>query len=112
MSKSSIECKIQRYACKLRRNITKDEYSKLYPTGSNTDKFYWAVEIYKTSYKDAIDQFPLRAIVSNIGTASYHLSKYLAKLLSPLSQSKYTVANFKKIIQKFKKVVSLDSNSK
>lgn len=107
-----IECKIQRYACKLRRNIPKDGYSKLYPTGSNSDKFYWAVEIHKTSYKDTIDQFPFRPIVSNVGTASYHLPKYLAKLLSPISQSKYTVANFKKFIQKFKKVVSLDSNSK
>ena len=29
--------------------------------------------------------------MSNIGTASYQLAKYLAKLLSPLSKSEYTV---------------------
>ena len=31
--------------------------------------------------------------ISNIGTASYQLAKYLAKLLSPLSTSEYTVGN-------------------
>ena len=36
---------------------------------------------------------PIRPIVSNIGTATYHLSKYLASLLSPLSESEYTAKN-------------------
>ena len=61
-------------------------------TGSNAGKFYGTAKINKwLSYNDTIDQLPLRPIVSNIGTASYHLPKYLAKLLSTLSQSEYTV---------------------
>ena len=107
-----IESKIQRCVRKLKSKITKEEYSKLYPTGSNPGKFYGTAKIHKLSYNDSIDQLPLRPIVSNIGTASYHLSKYLAKLLSPLSQSEYTVKNSKEFIQKFKNVVRLDSNSK
>ena len=57
-------------------------------TGSNAGKFYGTAKINKwLSYNDTIDQLPLRPIVSNIGTSSYHLSTDLAKLLSPLTQS-------------------------
>ena len=45
-----------------------------------------------------------RPIVSNIGTASYYLSNYLAKFLSPLSQSEYTVKNTKRFVQNFKRL--------
>ena len=107
-----IESKIQRCVRKLKSKITKEEYSKLYLTGCNAGKFYGTAKIHKLSYNDTIDQLPLRPIVSNIGTASYHLSKYLARLLSWLSQSEYTVTNSKEFIQIFKNVIPLDSNSK
>ena len=107
-----IDKRIQRCVRKLKSKITKDEYSKLYPTCSNPGKFYGPAEIRKRSYNDTIDQLPLGPIVSNIGAASYHLSKYLVKLLSPLSQSECTVKYSKDVIEKFKNVVPLDSNSK
>ena len=88
-----IESKIQIRIPKLKSKITKDEHSKLYPAGSNPGKFYENAKTHKVSYNDTIDQLPLRPIVSNIGTAFYHLSKYFAKLLSTLSQSEYTVKN-------------------
>ena len=66
-----------------------------YPAGSDPGKFYGTAKIHNFSYNDTIDQLPLRPIVSNIGTASYHLFRYLAKLLSPLSQSEYTVKSSK-----------------
>ena len=90
-----LESEIQRSVRKWKNKITKDKYSKLYPTGSNPGKFYGTVKIHKFSYNDTIDQLTLRPIVYNIGTASYYLSKHLAKLLSPLSQSGYTVKNSK-----------------
>ena len=99
------ESKIQRCVHKLKSNITKDEYSKLYSTGPNPGKFY-GNEIYNYT----IDQLPLRPIVSKIGAGSYHLSKYLAKLLSPLSKSLYIVKNYREFIQKFERF-SLNSNS-
>ena len=59
-----------------------------------------------------ITELPLRPIVSNIGTASYFLSKYLAKLLSPLSQSEYTVKNTKEFVQDFKRLYVSKDNYK
>ena len=44
----------------------------------------------------------LRPIVSNIGTASYQLAKYLDQLLSPLTRSRYTVNSTKDLVVKIK----------
>ena len=41
-------------------------------------------------------------IISNIGTVSYQLTKYLAKLLSPLRKSQYTVNSTKEFIDMIK----------
>ena len=79
-------------------------YSKIYPTGSVPGKFYGTAKFHKLSPNDTINELPLRPIVSNIGTATYHLSKYLAKLLSPLSESEYTIKkNTKNFVEKIKK---------
>ena len=51
-----------------------------------------------------MDQLPIRPIISNIGTATYQLAKYLAKLLSPLSQSQYTVKSTKGFMEKIRNV--------
>ena len=48
---------------------------------------------YKLTATETIDDLPIRPLISNIGTASYQLDKYLVKLLSPLSKSEYTVEN-------------------
>ena len=42
------------------------------------------------------------SIVSNTGTATYHLSKYLASLLSPLTESEYTVKKSKSFVKRVK----------
>ena len=41
-------------------------------------------------------------IVSDIGTASYHLAKYLAKVLSPLTYSEYTIRSTIELMIKVK----------
>ena len=64
--------------------ISKTEYLRLYPTSSSPRKFYGAAKIHKLPNGGNITELPLRPIVSNIDTASYYLSKYLAQLLSPL----------------------------
>ena len=51
-----------------------------------------------------MDQLPIRAIASNIEIATYQLAKYLAKLLSPLSLSQYTIKSTKDFIQKIHNV--------
>ena len=59
-------------------------------------------EVHKSLEKRNADSYllPIRPIVSNIGTISYQLAKYLAKLLSALSQSKYTIRSTKDFIEK------------
>ena len=49
-----------------------------------------------------IDNLALRPIISNIGTANYQLVQYLAKLLSPLAQSNYTINSTKDLMIKIK----------
>ena len=54
------------------------------------------------SPNDSAQHSPIRPIVSNNGTAAYHLSKYLTSLLSPLNETEYTVKNSKLFVQKDK----------
>ena len=51
-----------------------------------------------------MDQLPIRPIASNIGTATHQLAKYLAKRLSPLSQSQYTVKSTEDFIEEIRNV--------
>ena len=99
-----IECKIQWCVKKIENKISKTEYLPLHPTGSSPGKFYGTAKIQKLPNGGNIRALPPRPIVSNIGTASYYLSKYLAKFLSPLSQSEYTVKNTEEFVQHFKKL--------
>ena len=59
--------------------------------------------VLKLSLPQFFCELPLRPIASNIGTATYHLSKYLAELLFPLSESEYTIKNIKYFVEKIKK---------
>ena len=74
-------------------------YQKLYPTGSSPGKFYGTSKIHKLPPNQSIDELPLRSIISNINTATYELARYLAKILSPLSQSNYTVSSSKEFTE-------------
>ena len=64
---------------------------RIYPTSSSPGKLYVTAKIHELSDRDGTEKLPKRPIISNLNTATYHLAKYLAKLLSPLSTSKYTV---------------------
>ena len=113
------EAKIQRVLRKIESKLTIQEYHRLYSTGSCPGKFYGAAKIHKSKLNDKLYQLPIRPIVSNIGTATYNLARYLTKLLSPLSKSKYTIDSTKHFIEKIKqetipggyKMVSFDVKS-
>ena len=47
--------------------------------------------MHKLKNDSTVDDLPIQPTISNINTASCQLAKYLAKLLSPLSMSEYTV---------------------
>ena len=83
---------------KLKNRLSSKEYYQIYPTGSCPGKFYNRTKIHKLPPNGFIDNLPLRLIVSSIGTANYQLAKYLAKLLSPLAQSNYTINTTKDLM--------------
>ena len=95
----SIEAKIQRTIRSIKSKLSKDTYNNIYPTGSAPGKLYGTARVHKMAENDSIGNLPLRTIISNIGTASYHLVKHLAKSLSPLSHSEFTVKDTKGFMQ-------------
>ena len=52
-----------------------------------------------------MEELPLRPIVSNLNTATYPVARYLAKILSPLSRSQYTVESCNKFVNVIKQQV-------
>ena len=107
----TIEMKIQRAVRKIKNKLSPKEYLNTYPTGSSPGKFYGTAKKHKLTPTGTIDDLPNLPIISNIGTASYQLAKYLAKLLSPLSKSEYTVANNIEFINNMKSEIVLTGHS-
>ena len=66
----AIEGKIERSIRKIKNNLPKKEYSRLYPTGSSPGKLYGTVKWYNLNGSSGCD-LPLRPIISNVRTASY-----------------------------------------
>ena len=98
------ERKVQRMLRKIKPNLTDQEYKRLYPSGSAPGKFYGTAKLHKISINDDVDELLIRPIISNIGIPTYQLAKNLAKLLSPLANSEYTVTRTKDFIEKIKNV--------
>ena len=76
---NATERKIQRVVRKMKLKLPSNIYLRIYPTGSAPGKFYGTARLHKLSPNDTINELPVRPIVSNIGTATNHLSKYLAR---------------------------------
>ena len=75
--------------------MPKEVYQKRYPTASSPKKFYGTTKIHKVQPTQGIEKLLLRPIISNVNTATYQLARYLAKILSPLIRSGYTVSSSK-----------------
>ena len=96
------ERKVQRMLRKIKPNLTDQEYKRLYLSGSAPGKFYGTAKFHKISIHDGVGKLPIRPIISNIEKPTYQPAKYLAKLLSPLANSEYTVTSSKDFIEKIK----------
>ena len=115
----SVENKIQQELRKLKTRLTLQEYHQLHPTASNPGRFFGNAKLPKLLTNGTIKELPIRPTVSNIGTASYHLAKYLVKNLSLLGQSTYTIKSIFDLMAKIKSeqiplgftMVSLDVRS-
>ena len=96
-----IEGKVQGTLRKIENKLPSFLYSNIYLTGSTPRKYYGTT---KVSNNSTVKQLPLRPIISNIGTATYNLAKYLAQLLKPLTKLQYTINNNKTFTKKLKKI--------
>ena len=100
---ASTERKVQKRLRKIKDKIPSLLYSNIYPTRSAPGQFYGTAKLYKLKDNRTVEDLPLRPIISNIGTATYKLAKYLARILKPLGQSQYTIKNSKSLIKTLKK---------
>ena len=64
-------------AVEMKGYITRAQYLSLYPSDPSPPLFYGLPKVHKPGV-------PLRPIVSTIGSVTYNLAKYLARLLTPL----------------------------
>ena len=87
---------------KIKSKFPEQEYKTLYATGSAPARCYGTAKMHKLKNHRAVDELQIRPIISNINTASYQLAKYLAKLLSPLGTSEYTVKSMSDFITHIK----------
>ena len=110
---------VQSKLLKMKKAFDKKTYNKLYPSSSQPGLFFGMAKVHKLGNSTNVGDLPLRPIISNIGTATYQISKYLAGILAPLTKNEYAVLNsyaFVKDIKRFsvsedEKLVSFDVKS-
>ena len=74
--------------------ITQKTWQQLYPTAAETPKFYGLPKVHKKDY-------PLRPIVSSVGSITYQSAKMLARILGPLvGKTPYHVKNSLDFVKK------------
>ena len=106
---NKLEGQVQRALREIKDDIGETDYWKLYPRGSKPAQFYGTAKVHKITDNETVSALPLRPIVSNIGSATYKVSKYLASLLSPLATSEYTISNTKHFVDQLRNI-AIDHN--
>ena len=88
----------------MKKAFDKKTYQKLYPSSSRPGQFFGLAKVHKldSSCRDD-DALPLRPVISNIGTSTYKISKYLSQILAPLAKSEYTTESTKDFVHKLGK---------
>ena len=93
---SRLTNKIQKKLCKLRKDnkFTNKTYFELYPSDPIPPRLYGTIKAPKTE-----KNFPMRVIVSIIGTPPYGISKYLVDIIQPtLNKNQHKVENSKSFV--------------
>ena len=83
--------KIQKHLCKLRKEkkFTDKEYFDIYSSGLIPPRLYGRVKAQKPE-----KNYPIRTVVSTIGTPPYRIAKYQVKIFQPtLSKSQHKIKN-------------------
>ena len=114
---STFQTAVQNTLRKMKQKFDQAVYSRLYPSSSQPGLFFGLAKVHKLKEGQTdVKDLPLRPVISNIGTTTYQTSKYLAKLLTPLTKSDQNIDSTKDFIDKLKtmrisegyKMVSLD----
>ena len=101
----------------MKNKFTKAEYQQVYPSSSQPGLFFGLAKVHKLKDdQKSVENLPLRPVISNIGTSTYQISKYMASLLAPLTKSKQNIESTQDFINKLRtlripegyKMVSLD----
>ena len=101
----SFQSKVQRTLKSMKSKFDKNVYKKLYPSSSQPGLFFGLAKIHKMQPNDKnVDNLPIRPVISNIGTATYQTSKYLAELLKPLAKSQYTMDSTDNFLERIKNI--------
>ena len=93
----------EKFKGKLKQNFPQIFIRKYNQQVSHPENYTEIAKIHKIDTSRKVEDLPITPTVSNIGTATYHLAKYLAQLLKPFSESQYTVKNTKEFIKKNRK---------
>ena len=88
------ESRLQNFLYRLHKKGQLDDatYKQIRPTGSNPSKLYGLPKIHK-------EGTPLRPIISQIGSYTYELAKFLVPILSPLASNKYSIKDSFSFVQ-------------
>ena len=89
---------------KEKQQISEKKYMTLHPVGSRPGILYGRAKMHKP-IKDGGP--PFRPILSDIGTPTYKLAKFLVPLLAPLTSNEYTIKDSFPFAEE---LLSFDSN--
>ena len=104
---------------KIKHAVDEKLCKRLYPMSSKLGSFYGTDKVHKFKEREGIDKLTLKSIISNIGTARYEITRYLAELLAPLRKYKHGISITKYFITRLKteripkrfKIISFDVKS-
>ena len=87
---------------KIKQHLDKNEYKKMYPTGSRPGLFYTPTKVHKLQSREGLNELTMRPIVSNVRTATYETAKFLNSLLAPLGISDRSILNTEAFVKQVK----------
>ena len=89
----------------MKKAFDKKSYNRLYPSASHPGLCFGLAKVHKVSNNSKnVADLPLRPIISNIGTATYEVSKYLAEILSPLTKNAYAINNAQDFVKRLNRL--------
>ena len=101
--------RVQRTLLEMKKCFEAKVYERIYPSSARPGLYYGLAKVHKIANQindggssedrsNAARLLPLRPVISNIGTATYELSRYLAGVLKPLTRSEYSVESSKDFV--------------